>query len=50
MIPNHLLKIDILVTFEQIHRSLLHDLKDDRKSGELKAPILDLAERLLVFV
>ena len=26
--PKHLLKTDILATFEQIHRSLLRDLKD----------------------
>ena len=37
------LKTDILATFEQIHHSLLHDLKDERKSGELKATISNLA-------
>ena len=35
--PKHLLKTDILATFEQIHRSLSRDPKDDRKSGQLKA-------------
>ena len=33
----------ILTTFEQIHRSLSCDLKDERKSGELKATISNLA-------
>ena len=39
----HLLKNDILATFEQIHRSLSGDLKDERKSGKLKATISNLA-------
>ena len=33
---------DILATFEQIHRSLSRDLKDETKSGELKATISNL--------
>ena len=37
------MKTDILATFEQIHRSLSRDLKDDRKSGQLKATISNLA-------
>ena len=41
--PKHLLKTDILTTFEQIHCSLLCDLKDERKSGELKATTSNLA-------
>ena len=41
--PKHLLKTDILATFEQIHHSLSRDLKDERKSGELKATISNLA-------
>ena len=41
--PKHLLKTDILATFEQIHRSFSGDLKDERKSGELKAIISNLA-------
>ena len=41
--PKHLLKTDISATFEQIYRSLLRDLKDVRKSGELKATISSLA-------
>ena len=41
--PKHLLKTDILTTFEQIDRSLLCDLKDERKSGELKATTSNLA-------
>ena len=41
--PKHLLKTDIVVIFEQIHRSLSRDLKDERKSGELKATISNLA-------
>ena len=41
--PKDLLKTDILATFEQIHRSLSHDLKDKSKSGELKATISNLA-------
>ena len=32
-----------MVTFEQIHHSLSRDLKDDRKSGQLKATISNLA-------
>ena len=32
-----------MVIFEQIHRSLSRDLKDERKSGELKATISNLA-------
>ena len=32
-----------MATFEQIHRSLSRDLKDERKSGELKATISNLA-------
>ena len=32
--PEHLLKINIFATFEQIHRSLLRDLKDKRNSCE----------------
>ena len=43
MEPTHLLKIDISVTFEQTHCSLSRDLKDDRKSGQLKATISNLA-------
>ena len=41
--PKHLLKTDILATFEQIHRSLSRDLKDERNPGELKAMISNLA-------
>ena len=41
--PKHLLKIDILATFEQIHRFLSRNLKDERKSGELKARTSNLA-------
>ena len=41
--PKYLLKTDILATFEQIHCSLSRDLKDERKSGELKATISNLA-------
>ena len=41
--PKHLLKTDIVVIFEQIHRSLSRDLKDERKSGEFKATISNLA-------
>ena len=41
--PKHLLKNDILATFEQIHRSLSGDLKDERKSGKLKSTISNLA-------
>ena len=41
--PKHLLKTDILATFEQIHRSLLLDSKDERKSGKIKARISNLA-------
>ena len=41
--PKHLLKTDILATFEQIHRFLSRDLKDERMSGELKATISNLA-------
>ena len=37
--PKYLLKTDILATFEQIHCFLLRDLKDERKSSELKATI-----------
>ena len=37
--PKHLLKIDILATFEQIHCSLSGDLKYESKSGELKVTI-----------
>ena len=33
---------DILATFEQIHRSLSRDLKDETKSGELKIIISNL--------
>ena len=40
--PKHLLKTHILATFEQIHRSLSRELKDDRKSGQLKAIISNL--------
>ena len=40
--PKHLLKSHFLATFEQIHHSLLHDLKDKRKSGQLKARISNL--------
>ena len=40
--PKHLLNTDILTTFEQIHCSLC-DLKDERKSSELKATISNLA-------
>ena len=40
--PKHLLKTDILATFEQIHHSLSRDLKDESKSGELKATISNL--------
>ena len=32
-----------MATFEQIHRSLSRDLKDERKSGELKATMSNLA-------
>ena len=32
-----------MVIFEQIHRSLSRDLKDERKSGEFKATISNLA-------
>ena len=41
--PKHLLKIDILANFEQIHCSLSRNLKDERKSGELKATISNAA-------
>ena len=41
--PKYLLKTDILATFEQIHCFLLRDLKDERKSSELKATIWNLA-------
>ena len=41
--PKHLLKTDILATFEQIHRPLSRDLKDERNPGELKAMISNLA-------
>ena len=41
--PKHLLKTDILATFERIHRSLSRDLKDERKSGELIVTITNLA-------
>ena len=41
--PKHLLKTDILATFEQIHRSLSRDLNGERKSGELKATISNIA-------
>ena len=41
--PKNVLKTDILATFEQICRSLSGDLKDKRKSGELKATISSLA-------
>ena len=41
--PKHLLKTDILATFEQIHRSLSRNLKDERNPGELKAMISNLA-------
>ena len=34
--PKHLLKTNILGTFEQFHRSLSVSLKDEGKSGELK--------------
>ena len=37
------MKTDILATFEQIHRSLSRHLKDDKKSGQLKATISNLA-------
>ena len=33
-----------MVTFEQIHRSLLRDLKEERKSGDLKATTSDLSK------
>ena len=42
--PKHLLKTNILATFEQIHRSLSRDLKDERKSAELKAATSNLAK------
>ena len=42
--PNRLLKTDILATFEQIHRSLSRNLKDGRKSGELKTTISNFAK------
>ena len=41
--PKNLLKTDILATFGQIARSLLCNLKDKRKSSELKATISNLA-------
>ena len=41
--PKRLLKTDILSTFEQINRSLSRNIKDERKSGELKATISNLA-------
>ena len=41
--PKHLLKTDILAIFEQIHRSLSRDLNGERKSGELKATISNIA-------
>ena len=41
--PKHLSETDILATFEQIYRSLSRDLKHDRKSGQLKATISNLA-------
>ena len=41
--PKYLLKIDILATFEQTHCSQSRELKDETKSGELKATILNLA-------
>ena len=41
--PKHLLQTDILATFEQIHRSLLLDSKDERKSGKIKATFSNLA-------
>ena len=40
--PKHSLKTHFLATFEQIHHSLLRDLKDKRKSGQLKARISNL--------
>ena len=39
--PKYLLEIAILETFEQIHRFLSHDLKDESKSGELTVSISD---------
>ena len=41
--PEHLLQTDIFATFGQIHHSLLCDLKDERKSGKLKATVSNLA-------
>ena len=41
--PKHLLKTDILATFEQIQNKLSHNLKDERKSGEIKVTISNLA-------
>ena len=41
--PKNLLKTDILATFGQIAPSLLCNLKDKRKSSELKATISNLA-------
>ena len=40
--PKHLLETVILETFEQIHRFLSLDLKDESKSGELKASISNI--------
>ena len=41
--PKYLLKTNILATFEQIHRPLSRDLKDQAKPGELKATTSNLA-------
>ena len=41
--PKFLSKTDTLTSFDLIHRSLSSDLKDESKSGELKATISNLA-------
>ena len=41
--PKTLIKMDILSTFESIHRTSSRDLKYEKQSGELKAPLSNLA-------